>query len=72
MPNKWNRQVTEKNSGKIAILANLNLLNFIFSLIFREKTKIARIKIYTSISIDFDPLNPMQPSILPYIAILTS
>ena len=30
-----------------------------------KKTKKAIIMIYASISIVFDPLNPMQPSILP-------
>ena len=36
---------------------------YIFNYIFKLNTKIPRVMIYTSISIDFDLLNPMKPFI---------
>ena len=50
----------KKNSSKSAILGRFF---YIFNYIFQLNTKIPRVMIYTSISIDFDLLNPMKPFI---------
>ena len=63
MTQKWNQQVTENKLKGNCFFGQFKALKYVFRHIFQKKTKLVRMLIYTSIPIDFDPLNPMEPSI---------